>query len=128
MKEKEINEKRLKEKLDAVYYFLYSFYPQTKDPAIIKSTLEDLIEIFKEIVDYKLIMLKKEGKIKIFPKEFSNKGILLLQFLQEKMDKKEIEVYNTLLTLVEDKFYLKRYSNLEDVENFYKLVKKIYEW
>ena len=123
-----ISKEKIKEKLEAIDHFLYFFYPQNKDYLVLKSTIEDLVELFKQIVDLKISELKEIGKISLVPKEFINKSALFYENYKNKMDKKDVEIYNILVLIVKDKIYLKKYSNFEDAENFYKLLKKLFNF
>ncbi len=122
----QISKEKIKEKLEAIDHFLYSFYPQNKDYLVLKSTIEDLIDLFKQVVEFKIMELKEEGKINLIPKEFTNKSTLFLENYKNKLNKKDLNVYNTILLIIEDKIYLKKYSNFEDAENFYNLIKKLF--
>ena len=123
-----ISKEKIKEKLEAIDHFLYFFYPQNKDYLVLKSTIEDLVKLFKQIVDLKLFELKEKGKINLIPKEFMNKSSLFYENYKEKMNKKDVEIYNILLLIIEDRIYLKKYSNFEDAENFYKFIRKIFDF
>jgi len=50
----------------------------------------------------------------------------IIFFNRLKLNKKDLNVYNTILLIIEDKIYLKKYSNFEDAENFYNLIKKLF--
>jgi len=126
--EEKIEKNKILEKLETIDHLLYSFYKQNKDASILKSIIEEILQLFVEIIDYKLKNLKKEGKIKVIPREVINKVNVFFENYKENFDSKDEKVFNIMVSILENPIYFKKYGSYEDAENFYILIKKIFDF
>jgi hypothetical protein len=118
----------LEEKLETIDHLLYFTFKNEKDNNVLKSILEDLSNILSEIIDKYLIKLKEKKEIDVLPKMEENKLRLFIDKIKNKgFSEKEIEMMEILLVIRKNNLIKEKYSSFQDVEKFYKLIKKIYD-
>jgi len=117
----------LKEKIETIDHLLHVTFKQDRDRSVLKSILEDLSELLNIMIDDYLKKLKENKEISVLPQMKENKLKIFIEKLNKEFSQKEIERIEILLIVKNNNLLKEKYSNLEDVESFYKLIKKIYD-
>jgi len=117
----------IKEKIETIDHLLHVTFKKDRDRNVLKSIIEDIAEVLDKMIEDYLKKLKENRKINILPKMKENKLKIFIEKLNNNLSQKEIERIEILLIIKNNNLLKERYCNLEDVENFYKLIKKIYD-
>ncbi|HIQ51424.1 MAG TPA: hypothetical protein EYH54_05650 [Nautiliaceae bacterium] len=117
----------IKEKIETIDHLLHVTFKKDRDRDVLKSIVEDMADLLNKMIDDYLKRLKENKEINVLPQMKENKLKIFVKKLNKDFSQKEIERMEILLIIKNNNLIKEKYSNLEDAENFYKLIKKIYD-